>query len=122
MLCKLRATIYCTPDGMFLSVPEEIERAAQCWAETPRGGGTTNPCGKVERALVPPTLCSIHPGDLAHVQSVTPIRMTINPNKPLPIKRQYNRRPEAVESYVNNSMWEQYQQNRSHFLLPSVLL
>uniref|UniRef100_K7EW91 ribonuclease H n=1 Tax=Pelodiscus sinensis TaxID=13735 RepID=K7EW91_PELSI len=100
ILCKLGCTIYCTPDGVFLNVPDENTNQvlATLQTEEPAQQGLPLSNDLVDLlSQVPSYLWSKHVNEVGQIGTAKPVKILVDPLKPLPRVPQYLLCPEAEE-------------------------
>ncbi|XP_034647845.1 uncharacterized protein LOC117888497 [Trachemys scripta elegans] len=100
LLCKLGCAIYCTPDGVFLQVPDENTNLvlATLHIEEPAKLPTTRSPDLVHLlSQIPPHLWSPHANEVGQIPTAEPVKILVDPSKALPRVPQYPLRPEAEE-------------------------
>lgn len=94
LLCKLNCTIFCTPDGVFLEVPDpaQNEVLALLQGGQPPPGDAEPGTSLLQQELlakVSPSLWADHANQVGRIGSAQPVKICVNPAKPLPRIRQY---------------------------------
>lgn len=109
LLCKLGCVIYCSPDGVYLEVPEHRETELVALLTQEYSDSDTSFLQEELLARVPPQLWSTHANEVGHMLSAEPVRIILNPAKPLPRVPQYPISKEAEEGIkpVVSSLLEQ---------------
>ncbi|KAG6925680.1 protein NYNRIN-like, partial [Chelydra serpentina] len=98
LLCKLGCTIYCTPDGVFLEVPDENTNLVLATLQTKELAQTNTALNSDLANLlsqVPACLWSQHANEVGEIQNAEPVKILVDPSKPLPRVPQYPLRPDA---------------------------
>ncbi|CAM4712260.1 unnamed protein product [Lepidochelys kempii] len=94
LLCKLRATITCSPEGLYLSVPTSVPEATvmALLATTP-----TAPFVPAELSDIPEALWASASTETGLLKSAEPVYINYRTDVPLPRKMQYPLPKEAIE-------------------------
>ncbi|CAM5074715.1 unnamed protein product [Eretmochelys imbricata] len=100
LLCKLVCSIYCSPDAVYLQIPQSslCDSVASLLSETSLS--TPVPCCPLTPSLehlisqVPSSLWPSHPSEVGRLHT-DPVRITVDNSKLLPCLSQYPLNPEA---------------------------
>ncbi|CAM4526658.1 unnamed protein product [Lepidochelys kempii] len=96
LLCKLRATITCSPEGLYLSIPTSVPEATvmALLATTP-----TAPFVPAELSDIPEALWASASTETGLLKSAEPVYINYRTDIPLPRKMQYPLPKEAIEAF-----------------------
>ncbi|CAM5141869.1 unnamed protein product [Natator depressus] len=99
LLCKLRATITCSPEGLYLSVPTSVPEATvmALLATNATTITPTAPLVPVELSDIPEALWASASTETGLLKSAEPVYITYRTDVPLPRKMQYPLPKEAIE-------------------------
>uniref|UniRef100_K7FJP6 Peptidase A2 domain-containing protein n=1 Tax=Pelodiscus sinensis TaxID=13735 RepID=K7FJP6_PELSI len=110
LLCKLNATIYCSPEGVFVDIPHN--QAPNFLMMLTTDGQGINPDSKLESVeldQVPTSLWASHSNEVGKLLTAEPVRIRYKHGRPYPRVSQYPLSQEAEEGIapVISSLLEQ---------------
>ncbi|XP_060138754.1 uncharacterized protein LOC118079431 [Zootoca vivipara] len=97
LLCKLRATIQCNKEGIYLHLPEESLLAFQGIVEEAKMGHQFPDLPLELELEMPPWLWGTESTSVGLLKSATPVRITYRTDVPFPCTKQYPLPKEAID-------------------------